>query len=303
MASTAIGRHVQFRHIAFLTDLESGSEVPLHYAAALAQWYGARLVLAHAYEPEPPLIVPPEPVPDWTGGPTPRQQAEEKGRSLVSGLQATEREMVEGVVLTVPNVANLLHDLEARHPDLLVVATHARHGLRKLLSGSVTEEVFRRSPWPVLVLPPAHLDEQHAPHFHRVLYATDLSQVSATALLYAAGIAEDHGAEFVALYVDSQSSSGFSFDRIIDLKKLEDWLHEHRHDLTGALQASEKIVRFGEPATEITAAARELEADLIVIGARGAGALSSFASHLIGGTAYGVACSASCPVMIVPYQA
>lgn len=35
--------------------------------------------------------------------------------------------------------------------DLLVVASHGRHGLQRLLLGSVAEEVARRSPSPVLI--------------------------------------------------------------------------------------------------------------------------------------------------------
>lgn len=35
--------------------------------------------------------------------------------------------------------------------DLLVVASHGRHGLERLLLGSVAEEVTRRSPAPVLI--------------------------------------------------------------------------------------------------------------------------------------------------------
>jgi nucleotide-binding universal stress UspA family protein len=35
--------------------------------------------------------------------------------------------------------------------DLLVVASHGRHGLERFLLGSVAEEVARRSPAPVLI--------------------------------------------------------------------------------------------------------------------------------------------------------
>ena len=301
MSSTQVARHVQFKHIAFLSDLKSGAEAALSYAADLANWYGAKLVLAHAFEPEPPLQIPPEPLEDWIGTPTAREEAEQKSRSIISSLALGDA--VEGVVLADAGIAGLMHDLEPRHPDLLVVATHARHGLRKLLEGSVTEEVFRRSTWPVLVLPPGSMEEQRRAEFRRVLYCTDLSEVAGTGLLYAAGIAEDHGAEFIVLHVDTDGSAGFSFDRIIDLKKLEDWLVEQRHDLSGVMETAEKIVRFGNPAEETVQAARQLEADLIVLGARGLGSISGVASHFLGGTAYQVACSAACPVLIVPHQA
>jgi nucleotide-binding universal stress UspA family protein len=43
--------------------------------------------------------------------------------------------------------------------DLIAMATHGRGGLSHLWSGSVTEEVARQSPCPVLVFPPAYLNQ------------------------------------------------------------------------------------------------------------------------------------------------
>ena len=42
--------------------------------------------------------------------------------------------------------------------DLIVVGTHGRRGLERLLLGSVAEAVVRRATCPVLVVPPARAD-------------------------------------------------------------------------------------------------------------------------------------------------
>ncbi|MGC8550667.1 MAG: universal stress protein [Acidobacteriaceae bacterium] len=47
-------------------------------------------------------------------------------------------------------------------------------------------------------------------------------------------------------------------------------------------------------------AAHDHKADLIILGAQGAGAMTGLASRFLGGTAYEVCCNAKCPLLIVP---
>jgi nucleotide-binding universal stress UspA family protein len=60
------------------------------------------------------------------------------------------------------------------------------------------------------------------------------------------------------------------------------------------------VVGFGKPDAVITETARTLQADVIVMGARGAGKLASLVSHFGGRTACGVAANAECPVLTIP---
>jgi nucleotide-binding universal stress UspA family protein len=59
-------------------------------------------------------------------------------------------------------------------------------------------------------------------------------------------------------------------------------------------------VDFGTPEEKIIEAAVQQAADILVLGARGLGAVAGPASHLVGGTAYEVVCSSPFPVLIVP---
>ena len=57
-------------------------------------------------------------------------------------------------------------------------------------------------------------------------------------------------------------------------------------------------VAFGEPAEEIPRVAREVNADLIVMGIWGAGALARATTH-VGNTAYRVVCDSQAPVLSI----
>src|SRR4051812_7759058 len=91
-------------------------------------------------------------------------------RSLSELIRANaERDMTEFLSLVnVPAGKTFKHHLlsgdpvsaiiaEASKPgyDVLVVGTHGRTGMTKLLLGSVTEKLIRLSPIPVLTVPPA----------------------------------------------------------------------------------------------------------------------------------------------------
>lgn len=294
-------KRVALDRMALLLDLGNGAEAVVRYAASLARCYGSEITLVHASDSEAYLYVPGEPLPVWPeSDESVRQSASTQADSLIEKLQVED--VVKGVLISDLKIADLLEDVEADHPDLLLIAPHGRRGIRKLLAGSVTEQVFRRSQWPILVLPPACVEgvRQEQAGLRRILFATDRSPQAAVALNYAAGLAEDHGSELRILYAERDEKYDFTFDRLMALQKLEDWLHEQKVEASDALDHADCVVRFGEPWQQISDCAQEWSADMIVMGARGMGAAAGLASHFVGGTAYEVACSAPCPVLMVP---
>ena len=300
MSITATHRLIQFSKIAVLTDLQSDSEKILRYAGSVARWYGAKLLLAHACAPELHVEPPPEPLPHWPeSGTPPKQDAEEKVRSLTGKLHL--QDLVSKVIIREASIGFLLQELEEYRPNLVVIATHGREGIRKWLAGSVCEEVFRKVQWPVLVLGPGMVEKDLTlqKQFRTILYGTDMSAVSVSALQYAAGIAHDHDAQLIALYVDENPEEAFSFDRAMALQRLKDWLEDRADGLAEALTGVHSMVESGKAETEIVKAAAEWGADLVVLGARGRAAAGP-ASHFMGGTAYEVVCTSGCPVLIVP---
>jgi nucleotide-binding universal stress UspA family protein len=143
-------------------DLSEHSRTALPAARALASTYGARLHLIYVVEdvPLPPAYgVPP------TASPSPPTNVEAHAEQALEQISPqmedldVETETHLGAGLVVPE---LLRVVEEEGIDLIVMASHGRSGLARVLMGSVTEEVLRKASCPVFVVrafPPSAADE------------------------------------------------------------------------------------------------------------------------------------------------
>jgi nucleotide-binding universal stress UspA family protein len=136
-----------------------------------------------------------------------------------------------------------------------------------------------------------------------VLYATDLSAGSVNALHSAYDVSRNHDAKLVVLQVTREPNEEILFDDavITTFEKLQDWLHNHVVAYgDGAMGRAQCLIKFGEAAQQVVETAHELHPEMIVIGARGMSAGSQVDERFVGDTAFEIACSAGCPVLIVP---
>lgn len=130
------------------TDFSEHSEFAFRLACALARDYQARLVLLHVLPP--PMVV-------YSGGPVPAEtwptveEAREKLRQMEG---QAHRVRVESQVLEGDPVDMILRAAEETNSDVIVMGTHGRTALARLLMGSVAEEVLRKAPCPVLTSKP-----------------------------------------------------------------------------------------------------------------------------------------------------
>lgn len=62
------------------------------------------------------------------------------------------RAQVEVMVREGPAAEDILHTAERRQVDLIIMSTHGRSGVRRLLLGSVAEKIIRAAPCPVLAV-------------------------------------------------------------------------------------------------------------------------------------------------------
>ena len=144
------------------------------------------------------------------------------------------------------------------------------------------------------------------PTIQNILVPVDLSEGSAAAFRYAQTLAAPCGSTVCALYIleNPHLTPGggqlweFSLPDLV--RKLEEAgrqrLEEFVADLRDPHVTVETLSRVGQPATEITRCARDLQTDLIVIGTHGRGGV---AHALLGSVAERVMRTAPCPVVTV----
>jgi uncharacterized protein (DUF2267 family)/nucleotide-binding universal stress UspA family protein len=137
------------RTILHPTDFTDCSRHACQFAANLARDYRAKLVLLHVLEP--PIHSPEIAAIAMGEGSILREQAEQELVRLATEYKDLhcEHRLADGFAAT-----GIIHVAEEIKPDLIVLGTHGRTGLGRLLMGSVAEEVIRRAACPVVALKP-----------------------------------------------------------------------------------------------------------------------------------------------------
>jgi nucleotide-binding universal stress UspA family protein len=129
------------------TDFSEPSRYAFETACALARDYHARLVLMHVVPPyiAAEVYIPPPPE-DY------REKVWEEFRELQARDPKVRELRVETLIREGDPAAEILRLARETNPDLIVMGTHGRTGLRRVLMGSVAEKVLRRAPCPVLTV-------------------------------------------------------------------------------------------------------------------------------------------------------
>lgn len=131
--------------ILFPTDFSETSAQALEYVSELANDNRAKLVALHVLEPVPPLAADGIIIPmDLDGARNAAQHELSSCRPTKSGVNF-DRLFREGLAAT--KIVEAASEVGA---DLIVMGTHGRSGIRRLLLGSVAEQVLRQARCPVL---------------------------------------------------------------------------------------------------------------------------------------------------------
>ena len=134
------------RTILYPTDFSEPSRAAFDIACSLARDYDARLIVAHVrpptrvvYTPGIPIVVEPEP-------------REEAWNELQRIRPANPAVRAEHRLLEGEAVPSILWLAEKEGCDLIVIGTHGRTGLNRVIMGSVAEGVSRGATCPVLTV-------------------------------------------------------------------------------------------------------------------------------------------------------
>lgn len=289
---------IALQNILFATDFSAVSDAALKHALSIARRYDSRVYVAHVIRPDAYQLVPPDAM-GVALEQTKRYAEEQMARLLVSGCL---RGIPHQVLLAQGELWSAMSGMLGEHEiDLVIVGTHGRTGVRKLLLGSVAEEVFRMSPRPVMTVGPKVPGEvSDEREFRRILYATDFTPSSEAASAYALSLAQEHQAHLTLLHVVPEATdvSARNQARLVEFfrRRLQQLVPEEA-DLWCE---PELLIEFGSPAEQILRLADEQGTDLIVLGVRRS---ATFAGHLPPATAYTVVCQAHCPVLTVRGEA
>jgi nucleotide-binding universal stress UspA family protein len=296
---------IAIRQILCPTDFSEFSHRALEHATAIARWYKSKITVQHVFPSIPPPLVRDYPA---LLSLSPRMR-----ESILAELQlfsepARKVGIAVEVVLDDGHPVNEIVKRAKEAPaDLVVLGTHGRGGFEKLMLGSVTEQVLRKVPCPVLTVPRgarAPSDPKPAV-FKTILCPVDFSKPSIKALEYAFSLAKEADAKLLLLHAlevlpDEEPPETLRFDTIRYNDNLRSVARDRLLKLIpeGASDWSrpEVIVAVGKAYREILKTTEEREAGLIVIGIHGRNPIDRL---FFGSTTQHVVRHATCPVLTI----
>lgn len=213
---------------------------------------------------------------------------------MLEFVEGQHREVVHQVIRDVQAAPAIMRYAHEKDIDLIVMGTHARRGVSRLFLGSVAAEVLRVADLPVLVIGPEHPVADKG--YHRVVVAVDLSEGSGELLRQATALSDDDNVKLRVVHVCEARSMTpyYAVEVAEDQRKSATEALRKLLDKTALAGDVESQVLVGMAEEQITASARDFEADLIVMGSAG---MSRLGRMLLGSTTDRVLRQAPCAVL------
>lgn len=146
---------IAIKRILVPTDCDDCSAPTVRYAAAVAEKFGAELILLNIVQ-DLALAMPDAVMPTPVPAPAVTELIEAATSGLTSLVKAENLERLHPrlevrIGSPAPEIIQTARDLQA---DLVCIGTHGRGGIAHFLLGSVAEKVVRQAPCPVLTVRP-----------------------------------------------------------------------------------------------------------------------------------------------------
>ncbi|PQJ33551.1 universal stress protein [Salinibacter sp. 10B] len=293
------------------TDFSACADHALTHAVEAADRFGARLHLLHVVN---------ELDPDWYG----ITDAQDRAVKLREQIRAEAEERLQKLApekdhdfdTTVSlqlsfDVADSIHEyVEERNIDLVVMGTHGRKGLDRLMLGNVANKIVRHAPCPVMTVREEvpWTDEEEEVTYQDILAPTDFSDHSKDALQAAKTFASAYQARLHLLFVAEQrtvptfSDTGIPGVGVVEMdpeivKNAERALEQLDKNVGGPEVESAYHVREGNVSRDVVDFSETRGVDLIVMATRGLTGVSRF---LLGSNTERIVRVAPCPVLTIP---
>ncbi|SFB94730.1 Nucleotide-binding universal stress protein, UspA family [Polaromonas sp. OV174] len=143
-----------FKHILIATDGSPASEHAAQLAVNLARIHGAKLLAVYVIDPYPFLAIGESNPLGFETYMSAAQAHAAQAHAKVAQLCSQGASLVSMQARMVENVAaasGIVQTAKDEGVDLIVVGSHGRSGIARLMLGSVASKVVAESPLPVLV--------------------------------------------------------------------------------------------------------------------------------------------------------
>lgn len=233
------------------TDFSDLARRAVRHAGMIAQHSGGEVTVLYADTFLPPPHFTAEQIPDLVRGIEQSKTAAKELLNRCAGETLGSNVRWRAVLAEKDPVDAILATADAMDAEMIVMGTHGRSGVNRLMLGSVTENVLRRATRPVLTTR-AVTDVPPEPKV--VLVPTDLGAASQRALSLALRHADLFHSSIVLLHVVDQEAEPAA----------ETWAQFLASSGTSA--SLEHRVARGDVAERVLQTAEEIGADLIVVG-------------------------------------
>jgi len=259
------------------TDSSPASEGAFQAGLTLARTWGGEVFLLEVMEVNPGFsALAPEALVSWEAS-LRRSLEDFRTRAAAQGVVITP------LLLAAESAyAAIVREAERLKADLIIMGRHGKTGLARLLLGSVAARTIGYSPVNVLIVP-----AERPLAWERLLVASDGSPYSGAAVAEALRLARLWGSRLFGVSVAREEG---------ELPQAEAIVREMLAQANARGLPLEGRVTVGVPDDAIVRLARELEADLLLLGSHGR---TGFTRLLLGSVAERVIGTAPCPVLVV----